>query len=56
MNCPKCKKPCELVEYRGAKVKICSCGYDERDILEQEIGEKSNQKAKGEYNIYKSRV
>jgi len=56
MECPKCGKTCKLVEYRGAKVKICSCGYDERDVLEQYPEEKKSQKAKGEYNVYKSRI
>ncbi|MBT4824760.1 hypothetical protein HN695_04175 [Candidatus Woesearchaeota archaeon] len=56
MECPKCKKQAKIVEYRGTKVKVCSCGYDERDVLDQEVSEKSNQKAKGEYCKYKSRL
>ncbi len=56
MDCPKCKKPCKTVDYRGAKVKVCSCGYDERDVLDQHFSEKINQKEKGRYCKYKSRV
>ncbi|MBT4541086.1 hypothetical protein HOC35_06235 [Candidatus Woesearchaeota archaeon] len=56
MECPKCKKPCKLVEYLGAKVKVCSCGYDERNDLDQYPEDKKSQKAKGEYCKYKSRV
>ena len=54
--CPKCKEKAEIKEYRGTEVVICKCGYDERDVLDQDFSEKKSQKAKGEYCKYKNRV
>ncbi|MFH1440369.1 MAG: hypothetical protein ABIG89_07395 [Candidatus Woesearchaeota archaeon] len=43
--CPKCKEKAEVKEYRCTNVVICKkCSYDERDILEQNSTEKTNQK------------
>jgi len=58
MRCPKCSSTdVKIINYLGAKVKVCNkCGYDERDVLEQYPEDRTSQKAKGRYNMYKSRV
>lgn len=54
--CPKCKsKNIKLVDYLGIKCVVCSkCGYDERAIYEQYPEERTSQKAKAGYTIYKA--
>lgn len=55
-SCPKCKsKQIRFVDYLGIRCIVCTkCGYDERDIYEDELGEKTSQKARGRYTPYKT--
>ena len=55
-NCPKCgSNDLVFIDYAGIKCIVCKkCGYDERDEYALDMGEKTNQKAKGEYSPYKS--
>lgn len=55
-KCPKCgSKDTKLVDYLGAKtVKCNSCGFDESSIYEVYPEQKTSQKAKGKYNVYKT--
>ena len=53
--CPKCgSKNITLYTYLGAKVIKCSnCSFDEMAIYEVYPEQKTSQKAKGNYTIYK---
>ena len=55
-KCPKCgSKNIKLYNYLGAKVVKCSnCGFDESNIYEVFPEEKTSQKAKGRYTVYKT--
>ena len=54
-NCPKCGSAnIKIYNYLGIKaVKCSSCGFDERNIYEVYPEQKTSQKAKGTYTIYK---
>jgi len=55
-KCPKCgSKDTKLVDYLGAKIVKCNnCGFDESSVYEVYPEQKTSQKAKGRYNIYKT--
>jgi Zn ribbon nucleic-acid-binding protein len=55
-KCPKCRSSnIKTVDYRGVKCTVCNdCGFDERNIYEQEVSEKKSQKAKGQFSPYKT--
>ena len=56
MACPKCGSgDVEKYNYSGVKVIKCNnCGFDEGEEYESYPNSKTSQKAKGNYNIYKS--
>ena len=55
-KCPKCgSKNIKMYDYLSAKVVICSnCGFDEASVYEVFPEEKTSQKAKGNYAVYKT--
>jgi len=55
-ECPRCKSAeVKVVAYRGTTARICNtCGFDERNELDIDAGEKTNQKAKGAYSPYRT--
>ena len=55
-KCPKCgSKNIKLINYLGIKTIKCSnCGFDESSAYEVYPEQKTSQKAKGKYNIYKT--
>ena len=55
-KCPKCgSKNIKLYNYLGAKVVKCSsCGFDESSVYEVYPEQKTSQKAKGKYAVYKT--
>ena len=55
-KCPKCSSyNLEPYLYQSVEVIKCKeCGFDEGEELEQYPTEKTSQKAKGKYNVYKS--
>ena len=55
-NCPKCgSENIKLVDYLGVKtIKCNNCGFDESKILDIYPEQKTNQKAKGNYSVYKT--
>ena len=55
VKCPKCSsKSIKLQNYLGIKTTKCNnCGYDESFIYEVYPEQKTSQKAKGKYTIYK---
>ena len=55
-KCPKCGSyNIEPYLYQTAEVIKCNgCGYDEGGDLEQFPAEKTSQKAKGNYSVYKT--
>lgn len=56
MICPKCKSDkIKIIDYLGVKCIVCSnCGYDETKIYGQTPEQRSSQKAKGTYSVYKA--
>ena len=54
-KCPKCGSfDVKSVKYLGVPVIKCSsCGFDESSVYEVYPEQKTSQKAKGKYNIYK---
>jgi len=54
-NCPKCgSKDIKLQSYLGIKIIKCSnCGFDESSVYEVFPEQKTSQKAKGNYSVYK---
>ena len=56
VKCPKCgSADIKLYNYLGIKaVKCSSCGFDESAVFEVFPEEKTSQKAKGSYAIYKA--
>ena len=54
-KCPKCgSKDVKFLNYLGIKTIKCSnCGFDESYVYEVYPEQKTSQKAKGEYTIYK---
>ena len=54
-KCPKCgSKNIKLYDYLGAKVIKCNnCGFDESSVYEVFQEQKTSQKAKGKYSVYK---
>ncbi len=56
MKCPKCgSKSIVFQNYRGIKtIKCKSCGFDESSVYEVYPEQKTSQKAKGEYSVYKA--
>ncbi|HLC61208.1 MAG TPA: hypothetical protein VJJ52_07310 [Candidatus Nanoarchaeia archaeon] len=55
-KCPKCNsKDVKLISYLGINVIKCNkCGFDERVVYDVYPEQKTNQKAKGKYNVYKT--
>ena len=55
-KCPKCGSlNVKHADYLGAKVIKCNdCGFDESELLDVFPSEKSSQKAKGQYSVYKT--
>ena len=55
-NCPKCgSEDTEEVEYLDTKLILCyKCHFDERDEYDIVSEGRSSQKAKREYNVYKT--
>jgi len=55
MKCSKCgSKDIKIYNYLGIKaVKCNNCGFDERNIYEVYPEQKTSQKAKGAYSVYK---
>ncbi len=55
MKCPKCKSGnLEPYHVDGAECASCEdCGFDTCAGLELDAGEKTSQKAKGSYQVYK---
>ena len=55
-KCPKCGSDnVKLYNYLGVKTIKCSnCGFDEASVYDDVPEQKTSQKAKGKYNIYKS--
>lgn len=55
-KCSKCMSiNVKLVEYMGSKFVLCNdCGYDQRDQFDVYPEDKVSQKAKKEFNPYKS--
>lgn len=55
-KCPKCgSEKITFLDYRGIKTLYCKdCGYDERDLYEEEFSEKRSQKQKREFTPYKA--
>lgn len=55
-TCPKCgSKNIKFFSYLGMKVVKCSnCGFDESNIYEVYPEQKTSQKAKGKYAVYKA--
>lgn len=55
-KCPKCgSKNIKLKGYLGVNVVKCdNCGFDESAVYEVYPEQKTSQKAKGKYNIYKT--
>ena len=55
-KCPKCgSKKIKFYSYLDAKIIKCgSCGFDETKIYEVYPEQNTSQKAKGQYNIYKT--
>lgn len=56
MKCPKCgSSDIKLYNYLGVKALKCNnCGFDERNIYEVYPEQKTSQKAKGDYTVYKA--
>ena len=56
-RCPKCgSKNIDHIKYNNEDVISCNhCNYEETEDS-TEITQKTNQKQKGKYNIYKSRL
>ena len=54
-NCPKCSSSdIKTVKYLGIPVVKCNnCGFDESAVYEVFPEQKTSQKAKGKYTIYK---
>ena len=57
-KCPRCGSENLMEkEYAGGKFLFCGdCDYDESEEVDLVAEERTNQKAKGEYNIYRSRL
>jgi len=55
-KCPKCNsKDVKLQNYLGIKaIKCGNCGFDESTVYEVFPEQKTSQKAKGKYTIYKT--
>lgn len=55
-KCPKCgSKDIKLKNYLGIRtIKCNNCGFDESNMYEVYPQQKTSQKAKGKYNIYKA--
>ena len=55
-KCPKCgSKDIKFLDYLGIKALKCSsCGFDESAVYEVYPEQKTSQKAKGKYNVYKA--
>ena len=55
-SCPKCgSKDIKLYNYLGIKALKCNnCGFDEGKIYEVYPEQKTSQKAKGKYTVYKT--
>ena len=54
-KCPKCGSPdVKSVKYLSVPVIKCSsCGFDESSVYDVYPEQKTSQKAKGKYNVYK---
>ena len=54
-KCPKCgSSDAKLIKYLGVPVIKCNnCGFDESAIYEVYPEQKTSQKAKGKYKVYK---
>lgn len=54
-KCPKCgSKDIKLISYLGIKaIKCKNCGFDESSVYEVYPEQKTSQKAKGRYTVYK---
>ena len=55
-KCPKCgSRNIKPYNYLGAKIIKCmDCGFDESKIYEVYPEQKTSQKAKGKYTVYKT--
>ncbi len=55
-KCPKCgSKDIKFYKYLDIKVISCNnCGFDEGSVYDVFPEQKTNQKAKGRYNVYKT--
>ena len=55
-KCPKCSsKDVKLLSYLGINVIKCNnCGFDERIVYDVYPEQKTSQKAKGNYSVYKT--
>ncbi len=54
-HCPKCESgDVKVASYMGVECVVCNtCGFDERDALEETPQGRTSQKAKGQYSKYK---
>ena len=55
-KCPKCgSSDINIYNYLGIKtIKCDNCGFDESKIYDVAPEQKTSQKAKGRYNVYKT--
>ena len=55
-KCPKCgSENIKVVKYLGIKtIKCNACGFDESSVYDVHHEQKTSQKAKGRYNVYKA--
>ena len=55
-KCPKCNsEDIKLLSYLGINVIKCNnCGFDERIVYDVYPEQKTSQKAKGKYSVYKT--
>jgi len=55
-KCPKCgSKKLTFQDYSGIKtIKCKNCGFDENSVYEVYPEQKTSQKAKGSYSVYKT--
>ncbi|MFH0867696.1 MAG: hypothetical protein V1831_00105 [Candidatus Woesearchaeota archaeon] len=55
-KCPKCKSSnVKIVDYMGVKCIRCNdCGFDETEQYDVYPEEKTSQKEKGRYTVYKA--
>jgi len=56
MKCPECgSDKIKKVEYMDITCIVCDkCGYDEREIYDDNLEERTSQREKSRYNPYKS--